>query len=64
MVKPSSGFKFGLVHVKVSGAASLTDNTTEALAATCATSLEELDVSFCPRVTERGLGWLVDTVGE
>ena len=61
MVKPSSGIKRGLVHVEVSGTASLTDDTMEALAATCATLLEELDVSFCPRLTDRGLGWLVDT---
>lgn len=32
----------------------------EILAATCGSSLEELNVSFCPNVTDKGLGYLVD----
>jgi hypothetical protein len=27
---------------------------------TCAASLEDLNVSFCPNITDKGLGYLVD----
>jgi len=50
----------GLVHLLLSGSPLVTDDSMEALAATCANSLEELDVSFCPKVTDKGLGYLVE----
>ena len=50
----------GIVHLDVQGSHLLTDATMEVLAATCASSLEELNVSFCPNVTDKGLGYLVE----
>ena len=52
----------GLVHVNVSGA-SITDKSMEMLAATCKSSLEELDIGFCAGVSDKGLGYLVSKVG-
>jgi hypothetical protein len=50
----------GLVHINVQGSSVLTDSALEELAATSSSTLEELNVSFCPRVTDKGLGYLVD----
>ena len=52
----------GMVKVELQGAA-ITDNTLEQLAATSANTIEHLDVSFCPRISDKGLGYLVDSVG-
>ena len=52
----------GLVHVNVNGS-SCTDTSMERLAATSAMSLKELNVSFCSKVTDKGLGYLVSKVG-
>ena len=52
----------GLVHVNVSGS-SVTDKSMEMLAATCKSSLEELDIGFCAGVSDKGLGYLVSKVG-
>ena len=52
----------GMVKVEVQGAA-ITDNTLEQLAATSANTIEHLDVSFCPHISDKGLGYLVDSVG-
>eukprot|EP00985_Skeletonema_marinoi_P019014 scaffold10763_cov108-Skeletonema_marinoi.AAC.2 len=51
----------GLVHVNVSGS-SVSDKSMEMLAATCKSSLEELDVGFCAGVSDKGLGYLVSKV--
>mmetsp|Transcript_15687 Transcript_15687/g.23487 ORF Transcript_15687/g.23487 Transcript_15687/m.23487 type:complete len:654 (+) Transcript_15687:43-2004(+) len=51
----------GLVHVNVSGS-SISDKSMEMLAATCKSSLEELDVGFCAGVSDNGLGYLVSKV--
>jgi len=48
----------GLVHVNVSGS-SCTDYSMESLAAASAGTLEELNVSFSPKITDKGLGYLV-----
>lgn len=48
----------GLVHVGIHGS-SCTDRTMESLAATSAKTLKELDVSFCPLISDKGLGYLV-----
>lgn len=48
----------GLVHVGIHGS-SCTDRTMESLAATSAKTLKELDVSFCPHISDKGLGYLV-----
>lgn len=48
----------GLVHVGIHGS-SCTDRTMESLAATSASTLKELDVSFCPLISDKGLGYLV-----
>lgn len=52
----------GLIHVNISGS-SVTDKSMEMLAATCRTSLEELDISFCANVSDKGLGYLVSKLG-
>mmetsp|Transcript_9414 Transcript_9414/g.20044 ORF Transcript_9414/g.20044 Transcript_9414/m.20044 type:complete len:665 (-) Transcript_9414:127-2121(-) len=51
----------GLVHLNVSGS-SISDKSMEILAATSSYSLEELDISFCPNVSDKGLGYLVSKV--
>eukprot|EP00568_Trieres_chinensis_P001315 CAMPEP_0183314014 /NCGR_PEP_ID=MMETSP0160_2-20130417/47208_1 /TAXON_ID=2839 ORGANISM="Odontella Sinensis, Strain Grunow 1884" /NCGR_SAMPLE_ID=MMETSP0160_2 /ASSEMBLY_ACC=CAM_ASM_000250 /LENGTH=600 /DNA_ID=CAMNT_0025479233 /DNA_START=42 /DNA_END=1841 /DNA_ORIENTATION=- len=48
----------GLVHLNISGSC-ITDKSMENLAAHCSSSLTELDVSFCPKVSDKGLGYLV-----
>eukprot|EP00578_Thalassiosira_sp_NH16_P027532 CAMPEP_0181095234 /NCGR_PEP_ID=MMETSP1071-20121207/10411_1 /TAXON_ID=35127 /ORGANISM="Thalassiosira sp., Strain NH16" /LENGTH=635 /DNA_ID=CAMNT_0023177603 /DNA_START=35 /DNA_END=1942 /DNA_ORIENTATION=+ len=48
----------GLVHVNVGGC-SISDKSMEMLAATCGSSLVELDLSFCVNVSDKGLGYLV-----
>jgi hypothetical protein len=48
----------GLVHVGIHGS-SCTDRTMESLAATSAKTLKELDVCFCPLISDKGLGYLV-----
>ncbi|KAL9181198.1 hypothetical protein ACHAXT_010003 [Thalassiosira profunda] len=52
----------GLVHVNISGS-SVTDKAMEMLAATSVASLEELDISFCTNVSDKGLGYLVSKLG-
>jgi hypothetical protein len=50
----------GIVQLDIQGSHLVTDATMEYLASTCSSSLEELNVSFCPNVTDKGLGYLVD----
>lgn len=52
----------GLVHVNLIGS-SISDKSMEMIAATCSSSLEELDISFCVNVTDKGLGYLVSKLG-
>ena len=52
----------GMIRVELEGAA-VTDSTLEYLAATSANTLEHLNVSFCPHISDKGLGYLVDSVG-
>lgn len=52
----------GLVDLNINGA-SCTDKSMEYLAASSASSLKELDVSFCSKVTDQGLGYLVSKAG-
>mmetsp|Transcript_20227 Transcript_20227/g.43977 ORF Transcript_20227/g.43977 Transcript_20227/m.43977 type:complete len:638 (-) Transcript_20227:493-2406(-) len=52
----------GLVHVNI-GSSSVSDKSMEMLAATCSVSLEELDISFCANVSNKGLGYLVSKSG-
>lgn len=51
----------GIVLLNISGS-SCTNNSMESLARTCASSIKELDCSFCPHITDTGLGYLVSTV--
>lgn len=53
----------GLVHVGIHGS-SCTDRTMESLAATSAKTLKELDVSFCPLISDKGLGYLVSKANQ
>jgi len=52
----------GLVSLDVSNS-SITDKTIEHIATTCSSSLVELHMNFCPHVSDKGLGYLVDSVG-
>lgn len=52
----------GLVDLNVSGS-SITDKSMENLAASCSSSIVEIDLSFCPHVSDKGLGFLVSKVG-
>ena len=52
----------GLVQLNIQGSSLVTDTTMEYLAATCATSLQYINLSFCPRISDKGLGYLIDTV--
>jgi len=62
LVSEVSSAKKGLVHVNIIGS-SVSDKAMETLAATCSSSLEELDISFCTNVSDKGLGYLVSKVG-
>lgn len=54
----------GMVHLNVQGATRLTDAALEHLVRSNAShTLETLNVSFCPGLTDRGLGYLVDQCG-
>lgn len=53
----------GLVHVNVAGS-SVTDKSMEMLSVCCKSSLEELDVSFCTSISDKGLGYLVSKLGD
>ena len=53
----------GLVHVGIHGS-SCTDRTMERLASTSAKTLKELDVSFCPLISDKGLGYLVSKANQ
>jgi hypothetical protein len=52
----------GMVYLNLNGAIHLTDKSLENIATHCATSLHELDLSFCPHVSDQGLGYLVSQV--
>jgi len=56
-------FLGGLVNLGIQGSSLVTDTAMECLAATCGSSLRELNVSFCPRISDKGLGYLVDNLG-
>lgn len=62
LVTEVSGARKGLVHVNILGS-SVSDKALETLAATCSSSLEELDISFCAHVSDKGLGYLVSKLG-
>ena len=53
----------GLVQLDLHGSTLVTDATMEHLAATSAYTLRELNVSYCPLITDKGLGYLVDQCG-
>lgn len=60
----SSGLSLlgGMKRIEVQSSA-ITDHTLELIAATCAKTLEHLNVSFCSQISDKGLGYLVDQVG-
>lgn len=47
----------------IQGSSSLTDVALEYLSRACKNQLRELNVSFCPQISNQGLGYLVDCVG-
>jgi hypothetical protein len=53
----------GLVQLDLQGSTLITDATLEHLASTSSTSLQDLNVSYCPGITDQGLGYLVSQVG-
>ncbi|GAX29180.1 DNA repair protein RAD7 [Fistulifera solaris] len=48
----------GLKHLDVQGSSLVTDEGLEELVRYCAGTLEELNVSFCPKISSKGLGWV------
>ncbi|KAL7475980.1 hypothetical protein ACHAW6_001869 [Cyclotella cf. meneghiniana] len=52
----------GLVHCNIAGS-SVSDKSMEILAVCCKSSLEELDVSSCANISDKGLGYLVSKLG-
>ena len=54
----------GGIQVLNISSSSITDNTLEKLAAECPTSLQELNVSFSPNVSDNGLGYLVSKIDD
>lgn len=50
----------GLVRLNIQGSSMVTDTSMEHLAATSADTLRELNISFCGRISDNGLGYLVD----
>jgi len=53
----------GFVRLDVGGSSSLTDLSMEHVARHCAGSLQELDVGYCHRISDKGLGYLVSVAG-
>jgi hypothetical protein len=53
----------GLKHLDIQGSSLVTDEGLEELVRYCAGTLEELNVSFCPKISSKGLGYLVDQMG-
>ena len=53
----------GMVQLDVSGSTLVTDSMLEALVETSAETLEEINVSYCPGISDFGLGYLVSKVG-
>ena len=53
----------GLTYLNMSNTTSITDTTMENLSHTCPTTLQEINLSFCPKVTDKGLGYLVSKIG-
>jgi hypothetical protein len=53
----------GIVQLDLQGSALVTDATLEHLAETSATTLQELNVSYCPLISDKGLGYLVSKTG-
>jgi Leucine Rich repeat len=59
------GFNGGLVQLDIQGSYVATDTSLENLIAApgIRSSLRKLNVSFCPHITDQGLGYLVDECG-
>lgn len=53
----------GLKHLDIQGSNVVTDEGMEELVSYCAGTLEELNISFCPKISSQGLGYLVDQTG-
>jgi hypothetical protein len=53
----------GIVQLDLQGSTLVTDATLEHLAETSATTLQELNVSYCPLISDKGLGYLVGKTG-
>lgn len=55
----------GLAHLNLSGAGkAVSDKSMENIVKYCSNSLRILDVSYCPNITNKGLGYLVTEVGD
>jgi hypothetical protein len=50
----------GVVNLDIQGSSEVTDTSMEFIAATCGSSLVEINLSFCTKVTDKGLGYLTD----
>ncbi|KAG7353835.1 hypothetical protein IV203_003190 [Nitzschia inconspicua] len=53
----------GLVQLDIQGSTLVTDTMLEQLVETSANSLEDLNISYCPKISDQGLGYLVSRMG-
>ena len=53
----------GLTKLDIQGSTVVTDSALESIAASCTGTLEELNVSFCGHISDKGMGYLVDQLG-
>jgi hypothetical protein len=58
------GAGVGLVQLDVQGSSMVTDTMLEQLVETSSNTLETLNVSFCPKITDQGLGYMVSRMGK
>jgi hypothetical protein len=57
-------FGAGLVQLDVQGSVLVTDTMLEQLVETSANSLETLNLSFCPNISDQGVGYMVSRMGK
>jgi hypothetical protein len=54
----------GLVQLDIQGSTLVTDTILEQLVETSSNTLEDLNISYCPKITDQGLGYMVSKMGK